>query len=272
MTQTTNAIDFLTNEAEAEAPEAERPPRMYWHNGAKAKGNDTPGDFYIAADELTNDPAAPWAKSNRFDNQDGYAAAQLRIAPIISRQQPYLVVKGINGAKDTWEWYRKWAPGMRLYTEILCLVEGIDQPVNLVVKGMTGKAFSGKGGVFTQAQAFRRDAERIAKKTLPTWAFWLPIATKLDPKGKIAFEDTGHGSMVTPPTLYLPAGETKARMTALFIGQDWYNAGFELKARFADWAKEQRSNEEPEPEAAQPAVAGRNVPQPIGDGEEILPF
>lgn len=270
----TNAIDFLTNEAEAEAPEAERPPRMYWHNGSKSKSGDAPGDFYIAADELANDPAAPWEPSSRFSDEPGFATARLRIAPIILREQPYRTEKGVNGAKDIWIWHTgRWQPGMKIYTEIICMVEGINEPVNLIVKGMTGKAFSGKGGVFPQALAFRRDAERIAKKALPLWAFWQSVGTKLDAKGKIVFEDTGYGSVVTPPTLYLPEGDTKVRMNALFIGKDWYNAGFELKAHFAAWSEERRVNDaiELETDEAQPAVAGRNMPQAISD-EEILPF
>jgi len=280
MTQTTpptDALDFLTNEAEAAEVEAERPPRMYWHNGAKSKAGDTPGDFYISADELLDEPGAPWVPSKRFDDEPGYAAELLHIAPILVRQQPYSVIKGVNGAKDTWVWGAgRWQPGQRIYTEILCFVDGIAEPVNLIVKGLTGKAFSAKGGVLSTALAFRREAERVAKKPLPPWAFWLPVATKKDAKGKIAFEDTGYGSVVTPPVLYLPDGTTQERMQIMFIGKERYNEGFVIAEQFAAWAAERRTNEDApaEEQASEAAPPARNQPQAIevSDDGEILPF
>lgn len=289
-TTTTNAIDFLTNEAEAAEAEAERPPRMYWHNGEQSKAGDTPGDFYISANDLTDEPGAPWQPKQRFKGEDGYVTETLHIAPILVREQPYRVIKGINGAKDTWVWnLGRWQPGERIYTEVLCFVDGIAGPVNLIVKGLTGKAFTGRGTILSLGLAFRREAERIAKKPLPPWAFWLPVSTKryanavlernktIHAVGDVMFEDTGHGSSVTPPALYLPDGDTAARIAALFVGADTYRLGFEIKERFAAWAEEKRTNddapsEEAMYEAATLPAVGRNVPQPIGEGEEILPF
>jgi hypothetical protein len=50
----------------------------------------------------------------------------------------------------------------------------------------------------------------MAKRALPLWTFWLPIANQRDASGKTAYVEAmdasgkSYGSVVTPPTIYLP--------------------------------------------------------------------
>ncbi|MFK5283768.1 hypothetical protein ACI3PL_29750, partial [Lacticaseibacillus paracasei] len=55
-----------------------------------------------------------------------------------------------------------------------------------------------------------KQASRVAKRGLPLWTFWLPIANRRTADGKPAYTEAtdasgkSYGSIVTPPTLYLP--------------------------------------------------------------------
>lgn len=260
-------------------------PRIWWHNGAKgSKGQPgTPGDFYTKAefyDGSLEGAGSPWRADERFKDEPGYAAERLCILVIRQRLQWYIDHSLPNGQRRT-EWLTKYQDGARGRTDILCLAEGIEGPVVLSVKGTTGRALNQKpgkdhpGGVIPQFQRAVIDlAARKFRRQLPPYAFWLPIATKRDAKGGIAYEDTGYGSFVTPPALALPDAAGEALLDMLYPGDELVQQAAELWRQYEPWSRELRGNApaeatEGDGEAEAPAPA-RNVPQALTDDD--LPY
>ena len=119
---------------------AEMYPRIWWYNGAKQAG--TAGHFYTTEREIAQCPYG-WMQVQRYDDEVGYTADTLRIAVIRKRSQAYSEDRSSGMTVKTWHEHYKFNAGYRIYTELLCLVEGIHVPVVWVVKGMTGKAVFG---------------------------------------------------------------------------------------------------------------------------------
>ncbi len=215
---------------------ADQPPRMYWHNGDKRAR--TAGSFYIKADELIATPDAPWERVERFQDEIGFTASLLKVAVIGYRQQPFVDDKETR----TRRWLTHWEPGALIYTEVLCLVAGIDVPVVWCAKGLTGRAITGKGGILAQYRStLLRAAETSAGKPLPPWTFWLPITAAVDAQERPVYTDTGHGSFVTPPILHPQALETSTKiMDRLFVGAQWVQYGVGIRQQFDAWLRERR--------------------------------
>lgn len=261
-----NALNALkASTVTAVQTEEQRPPRIYWRNGAKQAR--TPGFFYVKEDELSSVPAGAWQYRNLYDDEGGYQAAMLAIAPIMLRSQPFRIEGSDRDARTIW--LTAYEPGAKIYTEILCFAEGIDEPVVLCAKGMTGKALTGKSGILNQYKhGLLREASRLAGKALNTWAFWLPIASAVDSKGQILYEDTGFKSFTTPPALTWPAGGPAAMedlIEAQFVGAELYARGADVYSDFLAWRDQRRGNAAPEPIAA-PAPAADG---PWDDSEEL---
>lgn len=244
------------------------PPKFWWHNGdRKAK---TPGTFYARAADYPEGLGAPWAAEDRFDNEQGFAAAELKIAVLLQRSQPFREVKDDTGKTTGVEWLTQWAKGDKILTELLCLVEGYEQPVVWSMKGMTAKAVVGRGGIlWAYRDGLLKTACKLARRALPQWSFWLPIASKRTTDGKIAYEDTGFSSFITPPALHFPDNA----IDTLFGGQALIDRGEDALALYPDWAEFRRlpgntveADAVVETVPALPA-ARRNVPQPITDAD-----
>lgn len=242
------------------------PPKMWWHNGVKQA--KTPGTFYTRASEFPN--GLPWTPEQRFDNEDGYVTETAKIAILAVRQQAFRKDKDDPQAKV--EWLMRWEQGASIYTELLCLLEGHDGPVVWACKGLTGKAVTGKGGILqTYQNGLLKEAARVAGKALPLWTFWLPIASKRTADGKVAYEDTGYGSLVTPPALHLPTNA----MDALFVGADVMRLGDSVIGQYPSWEQHKRLPAEVvEGEVVHaPALpaphANRNIPISIDSVDEL---
>lgn len=237
-------------------------PRLWWHNGDKR--NKNPGDFYTRAEEWVGDLPAPWSTVERFDGEAGWAAHVLRILPITYRSQAFRRVE--IGGKVRREYITKWEPGASVHTELLCFVEGLAGSVVWSMKGMTGAAVTGKGGIFATArQVLIGPAEKALKKKVPMHAFWLPIGTR-QKDGKTDYVTLDQGSVITPPALRLPAGkEGRDLLNLLYAGRAIIEEAGELREQYEAWRLEKRTPE-PAEEVAPPPV-GRNVPQPVGDDE-----
>lgn len=247
-------------------------PRIWWRNGVSAGSVKTPGVFYTKQSEFAGGLDTPWELVARYENEMGFATEQLRIAVLSWRSQPFRDPKDANGKKikdGKREWFLKYDSGMQIYTEILCFIEGYyNEPAVFCCDGMTGKAVSGKGGILKGYQTgLLTEASRIAKRALPLWTFWIPIATKRN-GDKIAYEDTGFGSLITPPAATYPA---KA-MDELFVGQELLTRGAEiLNTSHLNWAKTIPPHRMPGnvinatdytvSDTLQ--IAARNIPQPI---------
>lgn len=116
------------------------------------------------------------------------------------RQQPYHVVEVISGGtqrKDR-RYIATWEPGAQIHTEIVCLAEGIAEPVVWSFHGMTGRAVMGKAGIFhTYRNGLLREAEQLAGKRLPLWTFWLPISALVNAKGQVVYTASRSRDSVT---------------------------------------------------------------------------
>ena len=84
------------------------------------------------------------------------------------------------------------------------MVEGLIEPMVLSVSGLH-KATPVARIVSEYKRGALAQAMRKIKRTLPLWAFWLPIANRRDRDGKTIYEDakdakgTTYGSIVTTP-------------------------------------------------------------------------
>jgi len=243
-------------------------PRLWWHNGdRKAK---TPGSFYTRSDDWVGDLPAPWKTDDRFDGETGWAAPVLRVLPITYRSQAFRRIE--TAGKVRREYVPKWEAGCSIHTELLCLVEGLEGAVVWSMKGMTGAAVTGKGGIFTAArQVLIAPAEKALKKKVPMHAFWLPIGMRLK-DGKPEYVTLEQGAVITPPALRLPAGiEGRDLLNSLYAGRDVIEEAGALREEYEAWRQERRTAEHDEV-APPPVAAGRNTPQAVTDDELYGPF
>ena len=197
-------------------------PRLYWRNGAMAL--NTPGVFYIKAEELNETPdVADWQSKPKYRDEQGYSAERAFIACVGYRQQPFMVDRTDPKNKVT-TWLSHYEKGAQFYTEMLCAVRGLDEIVVLIFKGMGGRAMTGKGGALYQHQKTAQAIGRAVGARFNPWAFWMEIGGALDTKGRPDYKETGFGSVVTLPALYEPHRELgiEAMAEAQFVGEGLY--------------------------------------------------
>lgn len=278
---TTSKLDALLDTYDGEAPENAGTGlgTFYWLHGTNQGGAKTAGVFYIKDTELAEPPAAPWQSDSRYEDQAeperGYSAALLKIAPIVWHSQWHMPEHGEDGEqmrrKAPKNWISAYERGAQKHTDIICLVEGTDDPLVLSADGKY------KSGAFTDIIRMYRNgllrkadfqARKRGKRAVP-WMFWLPIAQKKRADGsadyvKVIDPKTGKetGSVVTPPTLYLPADATES----LLVSPEQLKLGGEIFAAFLQWSRELR--QPPETAYGHPQLPpGRNVPQQIDEDE-----
>ncbi|MFV9507690.1 MAG: hypothetical protein AB4911_24325 [Oscillochloridaceae bacterium umkhey_bin13] len=216
-------------------------PAIWWYNGNKPA--KTPGVFYVKGTALQQEPSEPWTPSQRFEHEVGFETRALHLALITWRQQPYHVVEIVSGGEKRKDrrYITEWEPGAQIHTEIVCLAEGIAEPVVWSFHGMAGRAVMGKIGIFNAYRnGLLREAEQLAGKRLPLWTFWLPISTLVNTKGQVVYTDTGHGSLVTLPMLALPEAPNQALMDDLFVGEEWVSYGYAVRTQFERWRSQRR--------------------------------
>lgn len=216
-------------------------PAIWWYNGSKQA--KTPGIFYVKGAALQQEPADPWVPSQRFENEIGFETPLLHLALITWRQQPYHVVEVVSGGEQRKHrrYIAEWEPGAQIHTEIVCLAEGIAEPVVWSCHGMTGRAVMGKNGICaTYRTGLLRHAEQVARKRLPLWTFWVPISTLRDARGQVTYTDTGHGSLVTLPMLDWSDASQAELIDRLFTGEEWIVYGYEVRRQFESWRSQRR--------------------------------
>jgi len=242
-----------------DAQEAQGYPRIYWRNGAKQAQS---GGFFYASSRDFTELGAPWESVELYDDEPGFRTSTLKIAVIRKRSQAYSdeLIEG-NRVRT---WHEHWKIGRQLYTELLCMMEGYDGLVTLVAKGLTGKALTAKNvGILPRhAELILKEAQKTWKGAgqVPPWAFWVPIGTKLNAKGKPEFIDTGYGSTITPPDLAISGEVSRDTLKNLFVGRELLDIGLEAYHDHAEWQKQLRGNEEPSAAEAPPS-APRNAPE-----------
>ena len=248
-------------------------PRIYWFNGAKQA--QTGGRFYTSEKEFAS-LDEPWTPVSWFKDGDGFTTDTLSIIPIRKRYQAYFETTEGNRKVKTWLPAGKYETGARIYTEILCLMQGYDGLVILAVKGLTGKALTNKTtGIFTQ---FRDTVVATAKETLkkgkkiPPFAFWIPITTQRDTKNRVVYTDTGHGSTVTLPALDIKGEVTRETAKRLYVGPDLLGRLADMYAEHNEWRVTYRTNDIPLQGADNPLpplTPVKNAPKPIDDDDDI---
>jgi hypothetical protein len=240
------------------------PGRIIWLHGHKQ--SKTPGVFYAKAAEFAATPAKPWSSDNRFDEEAGFSAAELRVAIIGWRQQWFK--QGAEGQPP--QYLTGYEVGAKKNVEVLCLVEGLDDPMVLSVSGMN-KAKPILDLIRSYEDGLLKQANRIARKSLPRWTFWLPIRSK-EKDGKIAYIDAtdsagkSYGSVVTPPALFLPDDA----METCFVGEDILRRGAEVHDMYREWFAAKRLPQgvvEGEVIERLALPAPKNMPQPITEAE-----
>ena len=216
------------------------PPRIWWFNGVKQAR--TPGVFYTKLDEHPGPLPAPWRASDRFDGEQGYEVHRLTLALIGKREQAFEPETAPDGTKRR-KFLPDWRPGAQIYNEWLCFIEGLDYPVVLCSKGLTGKALAlALKGFKTRVH---KPGERMAKRQLPPWSFWLSVEGEKTRNGQPFYADTGHGSFVTPPVLVLPDLPEAELVETLFVGPDLLAKGIDVRAEYEAWLKEKRAVDTP---------------------------
>jgi hypothetical protein len=239
------------------------PGRFIWLHGVKQAR--TSGVFYAKESEFSTEPPAPWGLDNRFDNERGYSASELRIAIIGTRTQWF--VPGVDGKAPTYLGH--YEAGAKKHLEVLCLVDGLDDPMVFSASGMN-KAKPMQDIIKAYNDGLLKQASRIAKRGLPPWSFWLPIKNKVTAEGKTAYIEAAdsagktYGSVVTPPALYLPGDA----METLFVGADALRRGADVRDTYASWFEARRLPPQVLEGEVLPALpAPRNTPQEIGADE-----
>lgn len=260
-----NALGFTPDHGDADPSDGYA--RIIWLSTTKTTG--IVGKFYAKA-EAVGTMAAPWEPVERFDDEQGYETSRLKIVPIRKRSQAYTEVTVGGIRSKTWETHYKAGAGMRIYTELLCYVEGYDELVVWPVKGLVGRAVTAKtGSVFSDAKAVLAEAKKTATGAIPEFAFWIPISVPIV-KGKIVTTSTGYGSDVILPQ-YDIAADTITRETCvdLYVGKAMLAKASEAYKASAEWAKSVHTNDAVEATDMANVVIDRNTPKPI-DGDDSI--
>jgi len=244
-------------------------PRISWLSTTKTRG--VVGKFYARASQISN-LQTPWENSFIFDDEEGFTASSLRIVVIRTRTQAY-TEETTNGIR-TKTWHTSWKPNvnMRLYTEILCFMEGFDDVVVWPVKGLVGRGVTATKGesIFSAMKEIASEAKKTAKRDIPAFMFWTPIVQPLDRKGKVIVTDTGYGSGVVIPQIGFDVAKIDRDLCAsLYVGKDMMSKAQTAFEEYRDWSKEMRSNEDIPAEQASTETT-RNIPTEYD--EDSRPF
>lgn len=259
--------------------------RIQWRNGEpKLK---SAGRFFVDGERLGDRAIGePWASVTETfesgEDAEGFGTEQLRIAILGVRQQPF-VYEG-EGRGQYKVWYERWEkgnPDMRMQVDVLCLAQGLaDEPgvapvvwSSSTIKTSFAIVGSKEPSIRVALAKLLKAGKAIAGKDMPSWAFWLPIASQRDGKTKKPIYQETPGRPVTPPIVHVPAELTRDHLNKLYVGRELLTYGADLRAEWDEWLKERRTNDAPEPAtAAAPARGGRNVPPPLDEGDLEPPF
>lgn len=275
MTDTTTLARTFIDDLDhlpAEIPGAAtlEPGRISWLHGTKSGNVRTPGVFYGKDTAFTDAPGVPWVLDERHSEQGeiGYSAPELRIAVIGWRDQWFR--PGADRG-DLPTWLASYEDGAKKLTEYLIRVQDLAEPMVLSVSGLykarpiADLVSSYRRGALTQAM-------RKYRRTLPLWAFWLPVANKRGADLKTVYVEAkdadgkDYGSVVTPPALAgLPQPRTAAEILEdAELWQQYRSMGWFDHKRTQQGVVEATYTITNTPQLP---PAGRNVPVPIEDDE-----
>lgn len=135
------------------------------------------------------------------------------------------------------------SPGvnMRGHLQILSAVRGIDEPITLTFKGKASQTCEALTKDFDMKVVYAANRTAPKGKTLPRYAFLMTII----PGAHTKVGNTGHESVVTPPTVVLPADITREYLMSCYVGRDnlvryqeWY---MQADAWASAWEEEEEA-------------------------------
>jgi hypothetical protein len=255
--------------------------RVQWLNGdIKAR---TGGRFFVAADRLPDGftPGAPWAAHTEvFDNGDeseGFRADALNLIALCARRQIYKSEGDGKRAVKIWmpKNYR-WIKGdtaQRMHVSLLCIMQGLEDLGPVVWSTNATKTSFAMLAILDGVKEAIKPAVKSAGKPLPTFGFWLPVASEKDAKGKVKYTETP-GKHVTLPVLGWGADVALEVLQEHWVGGAYLSDTLiPMRDEYEVWRQTYQTNGGTEDAAgyfeAQPAAPRRNVPQPAEDDEDL---
>ena len=181
-------------------------------------------------------------------------------APLLKRSQAFSVDDVGN-----YTWHDHWQKGLKLYTEVVCLLKGFEEPVIFACKGWTaGRVVGAKNSVVSEHNEFvHKIANQTAKAALPPWAFWIPVGGSYNAKGEPLFVEVGNGQQKTQLHDIVLEGikqpADRAMLTSLYVGKELMEYGLHIRNGLVEdgWHTKRRGNV-----AAEQPV---NTPLPLDD-------
>lgn len=218
--------------------------RFRWNNGMKVGRNASAGMWYARSEAFQGSLPTGWSKSLAFEG-DGYEAKTIKMLPLLKRSQPFSKVG------ESVVWHTEWQQnaGMKMYTEVLCLLEGYDEPLVMTGKGWAASRITHyKRGCFgEQAEYVTRPASALADKPLQPWAFWHHIGGAFTKGNEPKFIEVGTGAKTHLHDIVLigvsgPADESL--IDALYVGDELYAHATTVYNVYvqAEWHKERRKS------------------------------
>lgn len=278
----TTEQDFLPTETQYEEQTANSGDgllRMYWMNGVPQLKSG--GRFWMNAERVESAGLVlptPWkVVNNTFKSgeaEDIYASPALHLAPIVWRQQNFM--KNASGGVESWieeKKFGKLGTNEGIAFELLCLVQGIDQPLVLSLKS-TKASMAFAANILPDYGKMRTEVKKSRTgTTISPWWFWLAIRAAIKPDKTPAYE-TVNGSVITPPTWIAPENylTDRAAWKAMYVGAELAALG---EFVYLDTGKAWAAKRISEGYSAQPDIAsvagGRNVPQAYSEDDQV-PF
>lgn len=209
-------------------------PVAQWHNGQQALkalgGVQFSGGVVLPEKYLSEGASFPGWTRERITFRSGkeeaaLTARSISIAPVRTRFR-WFVRQGAETA-----YYPRHAfvmgANMRGHLQVLAAVRGVDEPIVITFKGKASQTFETLLKDFSGKVVNAANRHAPKGKTLPRYAFWMPLA----PGPHTKAGGSGHESVVTLPTLGLPADITQEYLRSLYIGRD-------SLIRFQEWHQE----------------------------------
>lgn len=278
----TTEQDFLPTETQYEEQNTRSGDgllRFYWMNGDPRL--KTGGRFWMNVDDVTSANIVlpnPWkVVNNTFKNGDSddiYVSPALHIAPIVWRQQNF--IKNASGGVESWieeKKFGKLGQNEGIAFEMLCLVQGIEQPVVMSLRS-TKASMAFAANILPDYKKMRDEVKKSrGAQVVPPYWFWLAVRAAIKPDKSPVYE-TVNGSIITPLVWVAPENHLTDRTAwkSMYVGSELANRGefIYLDIGKAWAAKRIGEGYSAQPEAVEPA--GRNVPQAYAEDENGMPF
>lgn len=209
-------------------------PVAQWHNGQQALkalgGVQFSGGVILPEKYLSEGSSFPGWTRERITFRSGkeetaLTAHTVSIAPIRTRFRWFVR----QGAETAYYPRQAFVMGanMRGHLQVLATMQGAADPIVITFKGKASQSFEVVLKDFSAKVLQPANRQAPKGKALPRYAFWMPIAPGPHTKAGGA----GHESVVTLPTLALPADITQEYLQSLYIGRD-------SLIRFQEWYQE----------------------------------